>query len=147
MSEKRPEFTLWAIEQKRLDFETMSRSREKELFSEFMEEYNTATFPHRKYYDLKKYEIEKSRRHGHRDTTKEWMMFDDEADRQREREQQKEMEQSQRFREIYEELQRGDKAKSMREQDLLRQKRDLAYRTGDIEEAERITQRLRPDPQ
>ena len=73
-------------------------------------------------------------------------MFDDERERQRELEQQKEVEQSHRFKEIYDELKRSDKAKDMREQDLLRQKRDLAYRTGDIEQAERITQRLRPDP-
>lgn len=145
MYDKRSEFTLWAIEERRVDVEGMSRNREKDLFREFIEEYNTATLPHRKYYDLEKYEREKARRRAQNHPTKERMMFDDEADRRREIEGQKKEEQSKRFKEIYEDLQRGDKAKNMREQELLRQKRDLAYRTGDIEEAERISQRLRPD--
>ncbi len=146
MYDKRPEFTLWAMDEKKVDVEGLSQRRERELFSEYMEDFNTATLPHRKYYSLNKYEREKSRRRGHRDSAGEQRMFDDERERQRELEQQKEVEQSHRFKEIYDELKRSDKAKDMREQDLLRQKRDLAYRTGDIEQAERITQRLRPDP-
>jgi hypothetical protein len=34
----------------------MPRSEEKEMFKDFMEEYNTASLPHKKYYDLEVYE-------------------------------------------------------------------------------------------
>ena len=149
MEEKRTEFALWAMDEKKVDVEGLSQRREKELFSEFVEDFNTATLPHRKYYNLDAYQREKARRRRDRHDVgeEEHRMFDDEAERHKEREQQRQVEQSRRFREIYEELQRGgDKAHDMREQELLRQKRALAYRTGDIEQAERIAQRLRPDP-
>ena len=51
-----------------MDVEGLSQRRERELFSEYMEDFNTATLPHRKYYSLNKYEREKSRRRGHRDS-------------------------------------------------------------------------------
>lgn len=36
--------------------ETISKKKEKEIFATFVEEYNTGTLPHDKYYDLTKYE-------------------------------------------------------------------------------------------
>lgn len=149
MEEKRTEFALWAMDEKKVDVEGLSQRREKELFSEFVEDFNTATLPHRKYYNVDAYQMEKARRRrdGYAVEEKGHRVFDDEAERHKEREEQRQVERSRRFREIYEDLQRGgEKAQDMREQELLRQKRALAYRTGDIEQAERIAQRLRPDP-
>jgi len=36
--------------------ETMSKDQEKKLFLQFVEDYNTATLPHDKYYNMAKYE-------------------------------------------------------------------------------------------
>ncbi|RCH87252.1 hypothetical protein CU097_005254 [Rhizopus azygosporus] len=53
---KEPEFQAWLIEVKDADVETLSQSKRKEMFIEFMEDYNTATLPHKKFYSIEKWE-------------------------------------------------------------------------------------------
>ena len=141
---KKPEFMLWAMEEKNKDVENLSRFDEKELFKTFMDEYNLARLPHKKYYDLEKYEMKKKGR-GQKTVATERMVFDDETERRREIEEQRLKEKDERLRQAYSELRSSSKAKDMREQELLRAKMDLAYRTGDQKEAERIAERLKPD--
>lgn len=38
---KHAEFILWALDVKKVDVETMGRLEEKELFKDYMEDYNT----------------------------------------------------------------------------------------------------------
>ncbi len=38
---------LCAVQVKKIDIEAMPRSEEKEMFKDYMEEYNTATLPHK----------------------------------------------------------------------------------------------------
>lgn len=141
---KRPEFMLWAMEEKNKDVENLSRFDEKELFKTFMDEYNLAALPHKKYYDLEKYEMSKKGRERTTDK-KERMIFDDEAERRREVEEQRLKEKDERLRQAYSDLKSSSKAQDMREQELLRAKMDLAYRTGDQKEAQRLAERLKPD--
>lgn len=144
---KRPEFTLWALEIKKADVEAMSRYEEKELFKSFMEDYNTATLPHRKYYNLESYEREERMKGSDRGGTAggERMVFDDEAERKKEVVAERQRDHAERLRAAYEELQTTDKAQAMREQELMRAKMALAYRTGDLKEAARLAERLKPD--
>lgn len=53
MYQKREEFFMWLSEIKRLDVETITPQEEKKYFEEFVECYNTATFPSKKYYNFK----------------------------------------------------------------------------------------------
>lgn len=55
LASKISEFQQWATEVKKVNIEAMAKWEEKELFAEFMEDYNTGTLPHRKYYDLMAY--------------------------------------------------------------------------------------------
>ena len=57
---KRPEFTLWAREALGKDVDNLTRRDEQALFARFVEAYNTASLPHRKYYDLAEYERRKA---------------------------------------------------------------------------------------
>merc|ERR1712113_704517 len=50
---KKPEFLMWATEIKHENTDEMGQMKMRELFKEFVEDYNTATMPSRKYYDLK----------------------------------------------------------------------------------------------
>ena len=147
MREKWPEFALWAAEEKGVkDVESMGRSEEKELFRSFMEDYNTATLPHKKYYDLERYERHK-RRSGRSAVDREKpRVFDDEEERRQEAIREKEREKEQRFQEAYAILKSGDRAADMREQELLRARMKLAYRTGDHQTAQKLADKLRPDP-
>jgi hypothetical protein len=44
---KRNEFVLWATDEKKMNVELLSQKEEKDLFAEYMEDYNTGTLPHR----------------------------------------------------------------------------------------------------
>ncbi|OBZ83393.1 hypothetical protein A0J61_08554, partial [Choanephora cucurbitarum] len=46
----------WLIEVKNVNVETIGNSKRKELFADFMEDYNTATMPHEKFYNLHNWE-------------------------------------------------------------------------------------------
>lgn len=52
---KREEFSVWLNEVKRQDIEKITHSVERKFLEEYMEDYNTVTFPSKKYYDLKKW--------------------------------------------------------------------------------------------
>lgn len=71
--------------------------------------------------------------------------FDDERELKREQAAARAKEQADRLRAAYEELQTTDKARDMREQELLRARMGLAYRMGDTAEAHRLAARLAPD--
>ncbi|KAI8084836.1 uncharacterized protein BX664DRAFT_337896 [Halteromyces radiatus] len=53
---KEAEFQAWLIDIKKADVETLSNVKRKQMFIDFMEDYNTATMPHEKYYNLEKWE-------------------------------------------------------------------------------------------
>ncbi|PRW57929.1 RNA-binding 25 [Chlorella sorokiniana] len=150
MYSKRPEFQLWAIEVKNVDIEAMPRSEEKEMFKDFMEEYNTATLPHKKYYDLELHEKQqaaKAAKKGSRadaDEGPEHFAFNDEEERKREIAAERARRQQERLKQAYQELQTTDKAKDMREQQLLRSQMELAYKTGDRKTAEKLAALLAP---
>jgi hypothetical protein len=71
-------------------------------------------------------------------------VFDDEAERERERVELRELQKSARLAEAYSALQ-GGKAAEIREQEMLKQRLQLAYRTGNTEEVDRLKERIRPD--
>lgn len=56
---KYSEFALWASEAKRIDIEVLPKIEERELFRTFCEDFNTATLPHRKFYNLQEYQLKK----------------------------------------------------------------------------------------
>jgi hypothetical protein len=80
--------------------EALSNWEEKQMFKEFMEDHNTATFPSKKYYDLDAYHrrvMEKEKKKGLKNALgTERTVFNDEEQRRlellRERERQKEEE-------------------------------------------------------
>merc|ERR1712099_184872 len=49
---KKPEFLAWASEIKKENTDEMGQMKMKDLFKEFIEDYNTATMPSKKYYSL-----------------------------------------------------------------------------------------------
>ncbi|CAG8582713.1 8610_t:CDS:2 [Paraglomus occultum] len=58
MKSKEEEFNLWLLEVQNLNPEAVSPPLMKEHFKRFIEDYNTATLPHVKYYSLEKWEAE-----------------------------------------------------------------------------------------
>ena len=55
MAAKYEEFNLWMVEVKQVDPESLAKWEERDAWLTFMEDFNTGTLPHRKYYDLEAY--------------------------------------------------------------------------------------------
>lgn len=145
---KRPEFSAWLGEVKQVNMETLPAWEEKQMFKEYMEDYNTATFPSKKYYDLDLYHRRKMMKEIEKGTRKaiqaERTVFNDEEQRRlelrRERDQQKEAE----IEALKHSMQSG-MAKAMREQAQLREEMNYQFRLGNFEAAAAIQKRLDPD--
>ncbi|KAJ3093131.1 hypothetical protein HK102_007970 [Quaeritorhiza haematococci] len=56
MHRKEAEFRAWLMEVKNISPEVVSKQDMREFFSEYAEDYNTATLPHEKYYDIENWE-------------------------------------------------------------------------------------------
>jgi len=56
MYNKEQEFRAWLVEERLLNPEAMPKDQTKKEFAKFVEDYNTATLPHEKYYAMEKYE-------------------------------------------------------------------------------------------
>ncbi|KAF9234189.1 hypothetical protein BU15DRAFT_52917 [Melanogaster broomeanus] len=54
--DKIQEFRTWLLEERKLNPEALSKDQERKEFSVFVEDYNTATLPHEKYYHMEAYE-------------------------------------------------------------------------------------------
>ncbi|TFK20603.1 hypothetical protein FA15DRAFT_673340 [Coprinopsis marcescibilis] len=50
------EFQAWLIEERKVNPERITKDQEKKEFSRFVEDFNTATLPHEKYYNIDAYE-------------------------------------------------------------------------------------------
>lgn len=150
---KRSEFLMWALDVKKVDVEALAKWEEKELFKEFVEDFNTGTLPDRKYYDLAAYEMalakeqadKAAKRAAAKQGTRKAAELGDEKELTRRRQEEAKREQDKRVREAMNALRKGGMAEEMRRQELLRQEMALAYKTGDTARAQKIFERLAPD--
>jgi len=53
---KAQEFRTWLLEERKINPESISKDQEKREFSKFVEDFNTATLPHEKYYHMEAYD-------------------------------------------------------------------------------------------
>ncbi|KAI0061963.1 hypothetical protein BV25DRAFT_1804805, partial [Artomyces pyxidatus] len=53
---KEQEFRAWLVEERKQNPETMSKENTKKEFARFVEDFNTATLPHEKFYHMEAYE-------------------------------------------------------------------------------------------
>ncbi|KAH7904880.1 hypothetical protein BJ138DRAFT_976145, partial [Hygrophoropsis aurantiaca] len=53
---KSQEFRTWLLEERKINPESISKDQERKEFAVFVEDFNTATLPHEKYYHIEAYE-------------------------------------------------------------------------------------------
>uniref|UniRef100_A0A2P2MNE2 Nucleic acid binding protein n=1 Tax=Rhizophora mucronata TaxID=61149 RepID=A0A2P2MNE2_RHIMU len=145
---KRPEFTAWLAEVKQINLESLPNWEEKQMFKEFMEDHNTATFPSKKYYNLDAYyrrKMEKEMKKGIKKVLKtERTVFNDEELRRQELLQEREKQKEQQVEALKHSMQSG-MAQAMKEQAQLREEMAYQYKLGNLEAAAAIQRRLDPD--
>lgn len=149
MWNKRPEFTAWLLEVKQVNLESLANWEEKQMFKEFMEDHNTATFPSKKYYDLDAYHrrtMEKEQRNGLKNpgVVAVRTVFNDEEQRRLELLKERERRKEEEITALKCSMQTG-MAQAMKQQSLLREEMMLQYKLGNFEAAAAIQRRLDPD--
>ncbi|XP_044472731.1 vicilin-like seed storage protein At2g18540 [Mangifera indica] len=148
MWNKRPEFTAWLAEVKQVNLESLPNWEEKQMFKQFMEDHNTATFPSKKYYNLDAYhkrQMEKELKRGsNKVSLEERTIFNDEEQRRLELQQAREKQKEEEVEALKRSMQSG-MAQAMKEQAQLREEMAYQYKLGNFEAAAAIQRRLDPD--
>ncbi|XP_042039591.1 golgin subfamily A member 6-like protein 2 [Salvia splendens] len=148
MWNKRPEFTAWLSEVKKVNLESLANWEEKQLFKDFMEDHNTATFPSKKYYNLDayfKHKMEKEMKKGFAKMQEsERTVFNDEEQRRLELQKERERQKEEQIQALQQSMQSG-MAQAMKEQAQLREEMAYQYKLGNFEAAAAIQRRLDPD--
>lgn len=54
---KEQEFRAWLVEERKINPETTNKDQTRKEFARFVEDYNTATLPHEKFYNMQAYEM------------------------------------------------------------------------------------------
>ncbi|CAH9144647.1 unnamed protein product [Cuscuta epithymum] len=147
MWNKRPEFTAWLSEIKQVNLEALPNWEEKQLFKEFMEDHNTATFPSKKYYDLDAYyqsQMQKELKKGPKAVDTERTVFNDEEQRRQELLREREKQKEEQLHALKQTMQSG-MAQAMKEQAQLKEEMAYQYKLGNFEAAAAIQRRLDPD--
>ncbi|KAI5070081.1 hypothetical protein GOP47_0014424 [Adiantum capillus-veneris] len=142
---KRPEFSAWLAEVKKVNLETMPAWEEKQMFKEYMEDFNTATLA-KKYYDLDAYHRRKFMKAIKRGVSKqpsERTEFNDEEQRRLELKKEREIRKEAEVEALKRSMQSG-MAQAMKEQAQLREEMQYQYRLGNFEAASAIQRRLDP---
>lgn len=142
---KQQEFFAWLSEVKVANRETLGRKEEADLWATFIEDFNTATLPDKKYYDLTAWErkcAEKAAKHGY-DTATEKTVFNDEADRKKEELAFREKMRREDMLRALAVMDQNKQADMLRQQEL-RSLQQLYYKSGDVDAAKKIGERLRP---
>ncbi|RLM74108.1 hypothetical protein C2845_PM15G15480 [Panicum miliaceum] len=132
---KRPEFTAWLSEVKQVNLEALSNWEEKQMFKEFMEDHNTATFPSKKYYNLDAYHrkaTEKEKKKGLKTSVTERTVFNDEEQRRLELLKERERRKEEEVEALKRSMQAG-LAQDMKEQARLREEMNYQYRLGNFQ--------------
>jgi hypothetical protein len=125
-------------------------------FKDYIEDYNTATMPHIKYYDLEKWEMDEYRKSTARNLSSaaqddnddygHALSFNDEAAKQVEMKRLRAQAELDQFHAVKDRMASNkDQREDMRHQSVLRAELSQAYRQGDLEKVRKIEKKLKPD--
>eukprot|EP01054_Gregarina_sp_Poly1_P010932 Gregarina_sp_Poly_1__10931@NODE_858_length_5948_cov_134_133141_g620_i0_p2_GENE_NODE_858_length_5948_cov_134_133141_g620_i0NODE_858_length_5948_cov_134_133141_g620_i0_p2_ORF_typecomplete_len397_score72_31M11L/PF11099_8/0_25M11L/PF11099_8/1_4e04_NODE_858_length_5948_cov_134_133141_g620_i09182108 len=138
---KRAEFQLWLAEVKKENYEELSQIKLRSLWSEFVEDFNTATFPSKRYYDLRAWES-KNVSLQKKDAT--GPTFDDEEELRQVARQVREREKERLMDAAYHVLRNDSEiVQAMKRQKELKTRMDYLFKTGKVEQAREIQLLLR----
>merc|ERR1712187_725696 len=144
---KKPEFLCWAMEYKKVNTDMLGQMQMRDLFKEYIEDFNTATMPSEKYYDLNAWDQKMSMKRQKRNRNDEMSedqraalaSFDDESARRHEIKALKAKQDEEKLNNEVRRL-RHDKSKvdDMNRQKFLRTQIDMMNKSGNMKEAEKV---------
>jgi len=114
-----------------------------EYCKEYIEDFNTATFPHVKYYNYEKWEMEEYKRKEKEVNSKKGPISDE--FKHLEEMKRKAMEKERKEMQIIRSAMSQDKVKEMKRQARLKSEMENAYKVGDEMTRKKLQRRLEPD--
>lgn len=139
-------FEAWMGEIKAIPSFTGAKWELNQYFAEFMEDFNTCTFPHVKYFDYDKWEQEEYDRQKNKDQSvksgSNSMLADEAQHREVMREKQQRLKRQEM--QLLKQTMTSDKVQDMKHQQLLQSEMRHAYKTGDEETRQRLARKLEP---
>jgi hypothetical protein len=118
-------------------------------FKSFIEDYNTATMPHEKFYSYERWEIEEYKRKQHErsnSTDFEKVQFNDAEERRIELKKQKELDEKREFELTIKKMTFDkERMEGMRLQSVIQLEIQAAYKIGDMATVKKLETRLAPD--
>jgi len=151
---KKTEFLIWAAEVRKVNTDALGQMQQKDLFKEYVEDYNTATMPSKKYYNVTVFEQESANKRRKQKSGDEvdkfqrssMVSFDDEKAR---RDEVMAMKAKKAESLVSQELQslrnNKEKAADMQNQARLNAQRDMLQKVGHGDAAAKISDRLNPN--
>jgi hypothetical protein len=146
------EFEAYMMEVKKMpEIATSSKREVMQWFKSYIEDYNTATLPHEKYYNLEKWEMDEYRKDQQRKqherlANSDNFSFNDEASREADRKRNRDLAEKREFEETKARmLADTSKRSEIRRQDELRVQMQMAHKQGDMATVARLERRLAPD--
>lgn len=151
------EFEAYMMEVKKIPAVMMLSKREiADHFRSYVEDYNTATMPHNKFYNYERWEMEEYQRAQHdaqrkrmrqyEDGDPETNLFNDEEQVRLQRKRQREEEEQREFQRLRQQMAHdSDKRSDMKKQAELRLELQQAHRRGDVATVKRLDRLLAPD--
>ena len=146
--QKQREFELYMEDVKRMPgIFGQSKFDIMKMFKCYIEDYNTATMPHEKYYSIERWEmLEYQRKQNNSNDSSVKDTFNDEEERRMELKKLKEHADKQDFISLKQQMTHDrDRLEDMRKQSELIKELQLAYKQGNKEKVKSIESRLAPD--
>ena len=140
-------FQVWLAEVKGIPSMPGSKQEQQKYFSDFCEDFNTATMPQQKYYDYEKFEMEEYKKQKAKEEKLSMTgntLLADEALHKREQQERARARQESERKALYGSMSR-EKVEEMKHQAKLRSQMQIAYKTGDKQTYQRLKERLEAD--
>merc|ERR1712014_30788 len=147
---KKPEFLCWSMEVKKVNTDMLGQMQMRDLFKEYIEDYNTATMPSEKYYDLNSWDqkmaLKRQKRNRNDDMSEAQRAalasFDDESARKHEiKALQAKKAEEQLNNEVRRLRQDRSKADDMNRQAFLKTQIEMMNKSANMKEADKVKSR------
>ena len=145
LHEKQPEFVAWLLEVQKRSPDGLAKWEERELFKAFMEDYNTATMPSSKYYNLAHWEKKAAARRNGPAVAVEVDVRGDEAARRAEVAAERERAKQAGGSALIDHMRLIGKLDGLKEQIELQTALRVAAQVGDAETVRQLQAKLAPD--
>ena len=148
LSANRRSFDAWLAEVKGVASFTGPKWELQNYFKDFCEDFNTATMPHEKYYDLEKWEMEeyeRQRAKAEETAAKTGSTARSDEIRHREEMIRKEEEKKRAELDMVRQTLKSGKIEEMKAQAALRTELEIAYKTGDQAKVKKLKKKLEPE--